>query len=176
MDKVNIELEKLKCGDEKALENLYKIIHKKIFLCAYSIVKDKNLAEDILHEVFIRIKLKNFMYRKNTSGILWIYKITKNLSLDILKKKKRELLKDVLNSEEQDCALPIEEKFFIEYILEILNKKEREIVLLHIVYEFKHKEIAKIINMNYATVRWKYSRAINKIRSFYSSGKGNIDV
>ena len=48
--------------------------------------------------------------------------------------------------------------------MEQLKEEERNIVLLHLLWGFKHREIATILNSNLSTVLSKYHRAIKKLK------------
>lgn len=69
------------------IEQLMDLYAEKVYLLAYSYVKDRGLAEDISQEVF----LKAYKYLDNFRGEAaiktWIYRITVNTSKDFLKKK-----------------------------------------------------------------------------------------
>ncbi|WP_083413017.1 sigma-70 family RNA polymerase sigma factor [Bacillus massilinigeriensis] len=72
---------------DKAIEQLMDLYTKKVYLLAYSFVKDRGLAEDISQEVFLRVYKYLESFRGEASLASWIYRITANTSKDYLKKK-----------------------------------------------------------------------------------------
>lgn len=71
-----------------------------------------------------------------------------------------------------DDELSLEESYAIKTCLTQLSREEREIVVMHTVAGFMHKEIAKIMSLPLGTVLSKYNRAIKKLRVIY---EGRID-
>ena len=45
-----------------------------------------------------------------------------------------------------------------------LSAEEKEIVLLHAVWDYKHREIAKMLSLPLGTVTWKYKKALKKLK------------
>lgn len=82
------EIEKGKLIDE--LMNLHS---RKVYLLAYSYVKDKGLAEDIAQEVFIKCYKSLNHFRGDAQITSWIYRITVNTAKDFLRSKSFNILK-----------------------------------------------------------------------------------
>jgi len=92
------------------------------------------------------------------------------LSYDLLKKRKHEFSSEDFsglyeNIESDEINKSIDCMIFKE-TMDKLSIREREIVYLYVLNGFNHKEIAKIIGIPYATVRWKYHYAIKKLSRF----------
>ncbi|MEG1608680.1 MAG: RNA polymerase sigma factor, partial [Clostridia bacterium] len=108
-------------------------------------------------------------YADGTNARAWINTISRNLALNVYKKRKKECLVDF---EEKDCfgeskeMLARDETGIIAMTLKVLDKNESDIVLMHTIGEIKLVEIAKMMNKSSATVRWQYNNALNKLRKF----------
>jgi RNA polymerase sigma-70 factor (ECF subfamily) len=181
-NEINVLLIAIKNANDSSFEILFKKMHKSVFALAFSILGDKSLAEDVVQETFIRIKTKSNSYLEGTNGVAWIFQIARNLSLNILKKRKFEvtILKDNQSleelflkhspssnkSKEFDISL---EKFLLQEAFTKLNENERQIVILYAVSGLKHKEIAKLLNIPQPTERWYYIRALGKLRKTLSA-------
>ena len=76
-------------GDEEAFAALYKETRKDIFAFALSILNNYHDAEDVMQEVFVKVKLQARVCEsfKNANG--WLIKVTKNTALDLIKKKEK---------------------------------------------------------------------------------------
>ena len=61
---------------------------------------------------------------------------------------------------------PFEQGSAMEYMLQKLTEEERSIVLLHVFWGYKHKEIAQQLNLPLGTVLWRYNVAIKKLKSY----------
>ena len=67
---------------------------------------------------------------------------------------------------ESSEAMTLEEKLLLKECMEKLTDEEREIVMLHAVAGFKHREIAHMMDMALATVLSKYHRAMKKLQKY----------
>lgn len=160
-------------GSPGALGTLYTETKTAVFGLAFSILRDYSLAEDITHDVFIKISVCSNRYQACGKGMMWILKITRNLSYNYLKKIKRTVLMEnescASNMQEND----LEEDIILKEAIAALNEKQREIVILYAVSGFSHKEIAKLLNITYPTVRWHYHMAIKRLRKEIERGAEN---
>lgn len=159
-------MEKIKNKDIKAIEILFNNSKKMIFSIALSITKSKSISEDITQDVIIKIIENIDKYQYNDKPLSWIYTLTKNHSLNILKKEKRNT--DMENINENNLLKrgndPID-NLILSTALSILTSEEREIVLLHN-SGLKHKEIAIIYDKPLSTILSKYNRAIVKMKNY----------
>ena len=153
-------------GDKEALSALYEHTKTAVYGFSLSILKNTHEAEDVLQEVYIKIYESASVYQSKGNPLAWILTITKNLSLMKLRKNKnhkdvdelKEILADNTNT---DVA---ENKMLLSSVFENISDEERNILMLHTVSGFKHREIAKMLEIPLSTVLSKYSRAIKKIR------------
>jgi RNA polymerase sigma-70 factor (ECF subfamily) len=153
----------------EAFEEFYMEMRKAVYGLAYVITKSPYEAEDVMQNTFIKVWDKASLYHHGTNTRAWTMKIARNLALTKLKENKRfvELSTEVPSEDEVTKIIQIQE---LNQLLSALKKEEREIVVLYSV-GFSHKEIASIIKKPYATVRWKYSNAINKLSAIEREGK-----
>lgn len=180
-NEINLLLIDIKNSNDASFEILFKRMHKPVFALAFSILGDKSLAEDVVQETFIRIKTKSNLYKEGTNGAAWIFQIARNLSLNLIKKRKFEVtlennksLEELFikhspwgdKSKEFDISL---EKFLLKEAFTKLDENERQIIILYAVSGLKHKEIAKLLGISQSTERWYYIRALGKLRKILSS-------
>ena len=69
--------------------------------------------------------------------------------------------------ETHDFALSSDEKWVLEELLATLNDDERQIIMLHAVAGFKHREIADLLNLKLSTVLSKHHRGLKKLKENY---------
>lgn len=157
----------LKNSDDSALAIIYQIMSKGVFTFVLPILNDYQLAEDITQQTFITIYEKKNQYELNTNARNWILTIAKNLALNELKKHKNET---TIKSEEtsnnfQSYEMKLEfDTPTIDLAKQILDISEFQILMMYLVVEYKHKEIANILNLPLGTVTWKYKNALDKLR------------
>lgn len=151
-------------GDNDAFCLLYEATAKGIFAFAYSYLGKREDAEDVTQETFFAAKRKAHLYRPGTDVRAWLFQIAKNLSLDELRKKKNsaaplgDALENTLSVKPQLTEL--------DALTACLDEAEREIVLLHAVWQYKHREIAELTGTPLGTVTWKYKKALAKLRDY----------
>lgn len=154
-------------GDESAFETLYEKTKRGVFAFAYSYLRNYADAEDALQETFITIKQKAYLYKPQTDARAWILQITKNLCLDELRKRKRRQ-ESSIEREEPSVSPTVST---LDELTNILSEKEKEIVILHAVWDYKHREIAKMKGLPLGTVTWIYNTALKKLRKAHENEK-----
>lgn len=96
----------------------------------------------------------------------WIFTIARNLAYMKLRKRKRVSLIAIEDAESVigfSDVTNTEERIVLEAAFRVLNREERQIVMLHAVSGLKHKEISQIVKRPLSTVLSKYNRAIKKL-------------
>ena len=161
----------IKEENEKGLEELYSKYHKMVYGIAFSIVKSKEDAEDIMQIVFTKIQELDKMKLPSDKEMTWLYTLTKNEALNYLKKKKGEFSLDTIY-EIENKNNEIDEKIdHIEFnrLISKLNKKEQEIISLKIVSNFSFQEISELLNEPVGTVKWRYYKSLRSIKRMLGS-------
>ena len=154
----------LRNGDVTALEFVYKDYADRLYSFALSVSKNKEIAEDVTADVFI--KLYTFLSKGNDVINLkaFLYTAVRNAVYDNFKSASRNT---PLPDEDIfiDDSYAMDEKLAINDALGQLPQDEREIVLLYCYEGFLHKEIAEILDVPEGTVRWKYRKALSALKS-----------
>lgn len=157
--------------DNKGLEDLYRIYHKKVYGIAFSIVKNKEDAEDIMQIVFAKIQELDKTKLPSNKEMTWLYTLTKNETLNYLKKKKGEVSLDTIY-EIENKNNEIDKKIdHIEFnrLISKLNEKEQEIISLKILSDFSFQEISELLNEPIGTVKWRYYKSLHSIKRMLGS-------
>lgn len=160
-------------GEKQGLKEIYDEYGKIIYQCAFRILHNKHDAEDITSEFFLRLWKIADTYCFGGRHKRWLVTIARNMSLDLLKKQKREQL--VIDEETEDGvrnepvdSVSAEEtavgKISVEAALEQLDESEREIVNMRVFAEMTFKDIAAVLEKPLGTVTWKYRNAISKLK------------
>ena len=151
-------------GDNKALEELFLLYGKKVFRLALAILNDRFLSEDVVQETFLRVQQNAKSYQFRNSEREWIMTIAHNIAIDILRKRKKEIVQEEISySEIPDAVIDCDNDIGFLQLIEPLNELDKQIVSLHLISELKHREIAHILNMSVSAVKKRYERAIKKI-------------
>lgn len=165
-------------GDEDALRVLYTGLSSAVYNLALSIVKNREMAEDVMQDTFIKVKTHAGTYRPGTNSKAWILTIARNLAITALRKNSYEYSADYL--EETGAPEPsahgrvdtsVENAVIVEKALGVLSDVDRQIVMLHIVGGLKHREISEMMSIPLGSVLWKYSNALRKMSKFLNQGE-----
>ena len=154
-------------GDKDALADLYGRTRSAIYGFALSIVKNAHDAEDILHDVYLQVWNAAGGYRAQGKPMAWLLTITRNLALSRLREHgKTEPLadEDWQDRLADNPAVTHEDRMTLEAMLSLLEDQERQIVTLHALTGWKHREISELLGIPLATVLSKYSRALKKLQ------------
>ena len=142
-----------------------------VYGIAFSILKNKEDAEDIMQIVFAKIQELDKTKLPEDKEMTWLYTLTKNETLNYLKKKKGELSLDTIY-EIENKNNEIDEKIdYIEFnrLIRKLNKKEQEIISLKIISNFSFQEISELLNEPVGTVKWRYYKSLRSLKAMLGS-------
>ncbi len=157
--------EKIK-NDKETIEELYSKYNKTIYAIAFSILKNKEDSEDAVQNVFIKISSLEKEKLPNDKESTWIYTVTKNEALSILKKKNKEInIDEIYEIEEQNNEIDeIIDKENFNKLISKLSDKEKQIVSLKIISNLSFSQIGKLIDEPVNTVKWRYYKSIYRIK------------
>ena len=152
---------------EAEVIDLYQQNAPGLFRFAESLVRDREMAQDALQEVFLRFFIARSSGQDIQNGKSWLYRVLRNYLLD---RVKEAAFKNKASLEEAetipDASDPEQEylrAFTRKQILEVLAPRELECLQLR-AEGFDYKEIAQILNVRSGTVGATLARALNKIR------------
>ncbi|MDD4373180.1 MAG: sigma-70 family RNA polymerase sigma factor [Bacteroidales bacterium] len=180
----------LECTDKELVESYRKGNHTsfellidrhqvRIFSYIMMLVKDKQLADDIFQDTFIKIirTIKNGTYKEEGKFIQWAMRIAHNLVIDHFRKSKRIPYSDVQNDsydflENISLADPsIEQQIITDQIHEdlrqlitFLPEEQREVLYLRLYSEMSFKDIAELTNVSINTALGRMRYALINIR------------
>lgn len=157
----------IKKQDLEALEELYRRTSASVFGFALSVLKNVQDAEDVMHDLYVSVWSGAGTYHGDGRPMAWIMTITKNLCLQKFREYQRR--SDILQEDwetyiDGNQGMSPEDRMILSECLKILSDEERQIVVLHAVAGFKHREIGKLLGMPLSTVLSKYNRALKKLQ------------
>ena len=174
MQEIDLYLSEIKNGNISVMSDLYDLTSKTLYVLCLSYFKNKDDAQSALSDSFYTIILHINKFTGH-SGFNWMYTITKNTCLNLVKKAKREIPMDLqdeetiayLDAQRQDTFEAADESGILQLAKKILNPHEQQIVYMHAVEGYRFGEISKITGRLEATVRWQYNNALKKLRKAY---------
>ncbi|MFZ5392025.1 MAG: RNA polymerase sigma factor [Patescibacteria group bacterium] len=166
--------------DDLAFEQLYNLYFPKIYGFVYKRVGQKQICEDIVSEVFMKVftNLKDYRDQGMSFGC-WVYKIATNKLIDYYRSGKKqmvvgvEMMENIGSKEnigEQTAnKMEVEE---IQTVISTLAENYQQIINLKFFAELSNQEIAKILKISENNAGVIIFRALKKFREEY--GKKNL--
>lgn len=149
-------------GDDDALAELYEKTNRGVFAFLYSYLDNREDSEDAMQDVYLRVKLHAGSYRHGTNARAWMLQIAKNIALNELAGRARTVDADLTRmaaSDDGDGELGI-----TELMKKVLTEEERRIIALHVLWGYRHREIAEMTGCPVGTVTAKYNRSVKKLK------------
>ena len=171
----NAELvKKSQLGDKNAFEELVRRHQELVFSLAYKLTGNRELANDVAQEAFIRAWKAIQKFRGDSTFSTWIYRITVNTAWTLRKKAKKHYS---LNIEDTQEPVVIDEKKDPEFLainsdlssvlkkaLDQIPVEQRIIVELKNIEGRSHKEIAEYLDISVTAAKVRLHRAHQKLR------------
>ncbi len=161
----------IKKDRNKGLDKLFKLYHRKLYGISYSILKNKDDAEEVLQIVLMKLIKMDSELLPNENEWTWIYSVMKNASINYIRKNKSTYDIDdmyYISSDDNNIENVLDKDRF-NRIISCLKEDEKEIVSLKIISDFSFAEISDIVNMPEGTVKWKYYKSLNTVKSMIGS-------
>jgi len=155
--------------DMAAFEELYRVTERSVYAFALSILKNHDDALDVAQDTYLRIRAAAHLYKPMGKPMAWVFTIARNLSISKIRSRKQSdsvQVDDLENDLSFSYVTDSGDKLVLQAAFKILNDQEREIILLHTVSGFAHREIAESLNMPLSTVLSKYHRGLKKLKKY----------
>ena len=164
---INELVKQLQNGNIEVFDDIYYQTKSIVYYSIFIILKDYQLSEDIMQDTYLKALNKIHSYKRKAHFKSWLVTIAKNLAINEFNRRKREMLIDIGEQEYifGSSASTAENEILINQIFTVLSNEEKEIVILHVIGDLKHREIAKLLNKPLGTITWIYNKAIKKLRS-----------
>ncbi len=165
-------------GDNYAFDLLVKRYKEPLLNFVFRFVGEREEAEDIVQETFLRLFKNKHYYREIAKFSTWIYTIAGNLAKTELRRRKRRKLLSISHfmSNEKDYDIPDEDSNperdtntvitdkIIQQAIDKLSPKFKQVILLRDVQGFSYEEIAEIVGIPLGTVKSRVNRARLKLQ------------
>ena len=172
-------------GSEISLERLISRHQSRIFNFINSKVQNRDTAEDIFQDTFIKVirTLKGGQYNEEGKFLPWVMRISHNLVIDFFRKNNR--MPKVKNTEEfdifqfiSDSSLNAEHSMVQDQIVKDLQKlvhelpeDQKEVLIMRLYRDMSFKEIAKNTNVSINTALGRMRYAIINLRKLIDENK-----
>ncbi len=165
-------------GHESALEQLIRRHKNRVYAYVLMVVKDKELAEDLFQDTFIKVinTFRSGQYKEEGKFIQWVMRIAHNLIIDYFRKAKR--IPIVENNDDYDIfdkvRIPVEsveEQMITEQIhhdvkklIDYLPSEQKEVLMMRHYGDMSFKDIAEVTNVSINTALGRMRYALINLR------------
>jgi len=165
-------------GNESALEKIIRRHKNRVFAYILMVVKDKELAEDLFQDTFIKVinTFRSGQYKEEGKFIQWVMRIAHNLIIDYFRKAKR--IPIVENNDDYDIfdkvRIPVEsveEQLITEQIhrdvkklIDYLPSEQKEVLVMRHYGDMSFKDIAEVTNVSINTALGRMRYALINLR------------
>jgi RNA polymerase sigma-70 factor (ECF subfamily) len=158
-----------RAGDRDAHYRIYKLYSRSMYNVSFRITGREEDAEDALQEAFISAFKNLGSYRHDATFGAWLKRIVVNKSINVLKKRKHELMPEDEHWDvaEQDTHIDYREEMTIGRVkqaIEELPDGYRTVLSLYLLEGYDHQEIAEIMGITESTSKSQLNRAKAKLR------------
>ena len=172
-DEVKSLIAEYKRGNKHAFTEIVRRYRSQVVALAYKMTKDGDEAADIAQNVFVKMAKNIWRYDPRKKFYTWLYRITVNATIDHIRKHQRHRHEPLENYPDIRESLRTSPEFtfrtqqlrtYMSEAASTLNDKQRTAFLLRDIEGCRVDDVAHIMNMPEATVRWYLHRARARIR------------
>ncbi|MDX1912215.1 MAG: sigma-70 family RNA polymerase sigma factor [Saprospiraceae bacterium] len=171
--------------DAKYFSQLYRRYAGKVFAKCISMLADHGMARDATQDVFIKILLNLSKFTEQSSFSTWVYSITYNYCIDLIRKKKKNILlytEDIGRiSKETEVEIPDSvilemETKRLEKVMEKLPPGDKAILDMKYSDDMSIKEIGEVLNKTESAIKMQIMRAKIKAQTIYEDMFGKEPI
>jgi RNA polymerase sigma-70 factor, ECF subfamily len=153
----------LQQGNQRAFAEVYQKLSEGVFAYCLKILADRQLAQDVVQETFIKVQQHAHTIQNDESFKSWVFRIARNEALMQLRKKRvnGELKDDSVWDEETPykLALSVERTEIVNRMLDSLKHEYREALVLMVYEAMSYAEIAHVTGTTESSVKSRIFRA-----------------
>ncbi len=169
-------LESVRKGDREAFMTIVKLYQQRIFVMAYSILRNKEDALDVVQDTFLRLYQKADTFRPGHNFQGWLIQIAKNLSIDYYRKHRQK--KQEWESSHRVEDLPLasegsEESFkssdlrgIFSRCVEKLAERQKVVFIMRHYNELQFNEISEALRISTGTAKSLHFKAVRNLRKW----------
>lgn len=185
-DKLKEIIEGCLRNNRRSQEELFKLFHGKMLPVCMRYMPDRDSAQEVLQEGFIKVfeKLGAFDYKGSFEG--WIRRIIANTAIDAIRKSKKDpYLTDNDNDFKLGTSDPMEELEDLEFTdlkaeiameaIQKLSPAYRAVFNLFVLEDYSHKEIAELLGISEGTSKSNLAKAKMNLQKILSEKFMNIE-
>lgn len=181
-DNVPLLVGRIKEGNRDAFVEITRLYQKKVYLLAYSYLRNNEDALDVVQETFLRLYQKVDMFRSEKNFQTWLLQIAKNLCIDYYRKNYSRNKDYRSDKDVEEVNVPAQNdknsqtfsdiKRVFAGCLDQITEKQRLIFVMKHYNNLEYKEIAQILRISVGTVKSLHFKATQNLRALMTPYMG----
>ncbi|GAB4495133.1 MAG: RNA polymerase sigma factor [Saprospiraceae bacterium] len=164
---------------------LYRRYAGKVFAKCISMLSDEGLARDATQEIFIKILLNLSKFTEQSSFSTWVYSITYNYCIDLIRKKKKIplLFTEDVGKISNEPEVEIPDSVLLEMkqerlakVLDRLPPGDKAILMMKYIDDLQIKDIGEILGKTESAIKMQIMRAKQKAQTVYDEMYANDPI
>jgi RNA polymerase sigma-70 factor (ECF subfamily) len=164
------------CGEAEAFAELVRAMERPLLYYAHKLVNDQDKALDVLQEVWLKAFQGIGRLDKPGAVRAWLYKLTRGLAVDRVRKDSAAERRERLHAEERadtgpDPSFDGEEVSAVHRALDEIDIRHREVLVLHFLEEMTVTEVAAVLGCPAGTVKSRLHHAKRALQAVLQRGQ-----
>ncbi|KZM56923.1 MAG: RNA polymerase sigma factor SigX [Bacillaceae bacterium] len=163
---------------DESFQRLYEKYHQDIFQFLYYLVKDREQAEDLVHEVYIKVLKSYSSFEGRSSEKTWLFSIARHVAIDFFRKQKtlRQRIMEKFDLDQaqiadreplpEEIALQREEIQMLYKAMNDCNVNQRTVLILRFIKELSVAETAEVLGWTESKVKTTQHRALKVLKNY----------
>lgn len=156
-------VERAKRGNREALQKIVEKYYQKIYAYIYYRVGNRETAEDLTQETFLRLTRSIHRFVPMAKFSTWLYQIAHNVVVDHLRSAP-DLVYEIPEQVQEAKTGQVEQRVDILATLQRLPQEQRECIILYYFQCLRQKEIALILDIPLSTVKTRIRRGLEQCK------------
>jgi len=179
---LSLLIEHLRDGDREAFMTLVKFYQQKVFVIAFSILRNKEDALDAVQETFLRLYQKSGSFRPGNNFQGWLLEIAKNISIDHYRKHRQKRQEWEVSKSIDEIPVAVEDRSsdcrdsdlrsVFAGCVERLAAKQRMVFVLRHYNELQFNEISEALRISVGTAKSLHFKAVRNLRKWLTPQLG----
>jgi RNA polymerase sigma-70 factor (ECF subfamily) len=175
-------LERIQDGDREAFMTVIRLYQQKVFVMAYSILRNREDALDAVQETFLRLYQKAGLYKPGNSFQGWLLQMAKNISIDSYRKHQKKRQEWETSKPLEEIPVAVEDKgsdsnssdlrsAFARSVEKLANRQKMVFVMRHY-NELQFNEISEAMKISVGTAKSLHFKAVQNLRKLLTPDLG----
>lgn len=157
-------------------QHLYLRYSPLVYNKCISLSNDKDIAQDLTHDIFLKVFLNLSNFKGNAKFSTWLYSITYNFCIDFLKKERKQVDKkdEIVDISDEEDEIYEKELLDIkvdklERVLNTISIENKLTLLMKYQDDYSIKEMQEMLNLSESAVKMRIKRAKAKAVDAYKN-------